>query len=174
MKKVLFSMVLLVFSVTMNAQENEVKRTVFSNFHFELKALYGTKQHGMSPLSANMQLSYEFANRWSLQATAEACHTLFKADDKKWWTKDISLGGGLAYAWYEGKGERFDVRLQVLNTVGSPDRKYTTFDIGTTWYGHSSKQALAPVLGIGFRHQKSHTDGVSNWSGIYGTIGVRF
>ncbi|MBP5714573.1 MAG: hypothetical protein J6X07_07745 [Prevotella sp.] len=81
--KSLISMVLLVSSVTMNAQENEVKRTVFSNFHFELKALYGTKQHGMSPLSANMQLSYEFANRWSLQATAEACHTLFKADEKK-------------------------------------------------------------------------------------------
>lgn len=167
-------MVLLAIAITMNAQGNETKNAFFDRLHFELKTSYGTKQHGMTPINASLQLSYEFVKCLSLLATAEGDYSLFKQDDSQWWTKDFSLGGGLAYAFYDGNNERYDLRLQVLNTVGSNDRKFTTFDVGTTWYGKSSSHGVVPVLGFGIRHQKSHTTGIRDWTGFYATVGIRF
>ena len=169
MKKIVLYLCAMFVAVTMNAQE-----PVLAKFNFEMKSLYGLEQHGMTPMNLNLQLSYEFANRWSVLAAAERNHTQFDVDGVKWYTNGVSLGGGLAYAWHDGEHDRFDLRLQVLNTIGSPDWKHTTFDIGTNWYGKRSKSGMSPLIGIGFRYQKSHTAGIRDWMGIYGTIGVRF
>lgn len=174
MKKIVFVLTALFIAIAVCAQESKDDTPILKNCSFELKSLYGIKQHGLQPLSLDMQMGYEFANRWTLLACAEASHTLLEVDGMKSYAKDISLGGGLAYAWYDGAKDRFDLRLQVLKTIGSADWKHTTFDIGTTWYGKPNKKGIAPLMGIGFRYEKSHIPGIPNWFGIYATVGIRF
>jgi hypothetical protein len=174
MKKIVFVLAAMFVATTVSAQEDKDSTPVFENCSLELKSLYGIKQHGMQPLNLDLQMGYEFANRWTLLACAEASHTLMERDGVKSYVKDISLGGGLAYAWYDGAKDRFDLRLQVLRTIGSADWKHTTFDIGTTWYGKPNKSVIAPLIGIGFRYEKSKTSGIPNWYGMYATVGVRF
>lgn len=175
MRNLIISLLLLAIGgSSMNAQGSRSGGAFFDKLHFELKAIYGTRQHSMTPMNASMQLSYELTNRLSLMATTEGDYTLFKQNDSKSWARNVSLGGGLAYVIYKGQAEHFDLRLQVLNTVGSNDHSFTTYDLGTTWYGKSSKRSIAPVLGFGFRHQSSHTAGIRDWTGFYATVGVRF
>ena len=169
MKKIVFLFVVMSIAVTSKGQE-----PVLAGFNLELKSLYGIEQHGMTPMTLNMQLSYEFANRWNLIGSIERNHTQFDVDGAKWYANALSTGGGLSYAWHDGAYDRFDLRLMVLKTLGSPDWKHTTFDIGTNWYGKNSKIGVAPTLGIGFRYQKSNTTGIRNWMGVYATIGIRF
>ena len=174
MKRLLFVLTTLFIAITVNAQESQDDTPLFKDFSFEIKSLYGIKQHGMQPLSMDLQAGYEFANRWALVACAEASHTLMENNGVKSYAKDISLGGGLAYAFYNGAKDRFDVRLQMLKTVSSADWKHTTYDIGTNWYGKPNKTGMAPLVGIGFRYEKSHVVGIRDWWGIYATVGIRF
>ena len=174
MKKIVFILTAMFITIAASAQESQDNTPLFKDFSFEIKSLYGIKQHGLQPLSLDLQAGYEFANRWTLLACAEASHTLMELDGAKTYAKDISLGGGLAYAFYDGTKDRFDLRLQVLKTIGSADRKHTTFDIGTTWYGKPNKMGIAPLIGFGFRYEKSHITGIPDWWGIYATVGIRF
>lgn len=171
MKKIVLTLVAMALCNTINAQESEVKNSVLDNFHLESKMQSGFRHHGMTPLNANLQLSYEFVKCWSLMATMEGERMLY--EDSRSYIRNNSLGGGLAYAWVDGDSQRFDLRFQVLSTIGHGDWKQTTFDIGSTWYGKPKKRALAPVVGYGFRYQKSHTAEVRNWTGFYVSIGLR-
>lgn len=174
MKKIAFILTAMFITIAVRAQESQDNTPLFKDFSFEIKSLYGIKQHGLQPLSLDLQGGYEFANRWTLLACAEASHTLMEVDGAKTYAKDISLGGGLAYTFYDGAKDRFDVRLQMLKTVSSADWKHTTYDIGTTWYSKPNKTGMAPLVGIGFRYEKSHVVGIPNWFGIYATVGIRF
>lgn len=171
MKRMVFTLVAMAVFATMNAQEGEVKHSVIDDFHLEFKMQSGFRQHGMTPLNADLQLSYEFVKRWSLLVTAEGGRMLY--DDSRTYIRNTSLGGGLTYVWVDEGCQRFDLRLQVLNTIGNPDWRQTTFDIGATWYRKPEKRALVPVIGFGFRYQKSHTAEVQNWTGVYASIGLR-
>ncbi|MBP5424278.1 MAG: hypothetical protein J6Y78_17740 [Paludibacteraceae bacterium] len=174
MKKIFFVLTAMFVAITVNAQESQDNTPLFKDFSFEIKSLYGIKQHGLQPLSLDLQGGYEFANRWTLLACAEASHTLMDNNGVKSYAKDISLGGGFAYVWYDGAKDRLDLRMQVLKTIGSPEWNHTTFDIGTTWYGKPNKNGIAPLMGIGFRYEKSHIPGIRDWFGIYATVGIRF
>ena len=174
MKKTIFMMTMMVIAMAASAQETKSNGNALDKLSFEVKSLYGVKQHGMTPMNLDMQLGFEFAPRWQLVAAAEACRTLMEGDGNRSFAKDVALGGGLAYVWEEGKNSRFDLRLQVLNTIGSPDWSHTTYDIGTNWYGKSSQRRIKPLIGLGFRFQKSHTAGIRDWSGFYATLGFKF
>lgn len=97
MKNIFFVLAAMFVAVSVSAQESKDDTPVFKNCSFELKSLYGIKQHGLQPLSLDMQMGYEFANRWTLLACAEASYTLMEKDGVKSYAKDLSLGGGLAY-----------------------------------------------------------------------------
>jgi len=150
------------------------EKSLFSKFNLEVKALYGIKQHGMTPLNLNAQLSYGIIDRLSLLVSAEKQWSLFNIDGSKWYANSTLLGGGMAYVWWKEEGQCFDVRLQVLSTIGTTDFKSTVFDIATIWYGTPSKRRLVPLVGFGLRHDKSHTTNVRDWTGVYAMLGIRF
>ena len=168
-------MMLLIFSaVGIQAQESEQKSSLLDDMNLEIKTLYGLKQHNMNPLNLNIQLSYSYTERLSLLLSVERNYMLFSGNDSKWYKDGTSLGGGLAYVWMKDKHQNFDVRLQVLNTIGSSQWKHAAYDIGLSWYEKRGKRSPSPFMGIGFRYQKSHTAGTRDWCGFYATVGVRF
>lgn len=171
MRKVISILALAVGCLNIQAQDKKF----FDNVNFEIKSLYGWKQHNMTPMSLDAQLSYQFSNRWSILASAEASRLLFDGGSgNNWYINSTLLGGGLAYTLFLDSEQRFDLRLQTLITVGHTDWKHTTFDVGTMWYGKSQERGIAPLIGLGVRYEKSHSSGIRDWIGLYGTIGIRF
>ena len=175
MMKRIMTMMLLVSSVTgIQAQERERESSLLDAINFEVKTVYGLRQHNMNPLNLNMQLSYSYTSRLSLLISAERNYMLFDENGNEFYMKANSLGGGMAYVWMKDKGQCFDVRLQVLNTIGHSQWKHTAFDMNLNWYEKREKRACSPFIGIGFRYQKSHTADMRDWCGLYATVGVRF
>ena len=174
MKKVMILVLLVFAAISVLAQGSEQKSSILDDMNFEIKTLYGLKQHDMRPMDLSMQLSCSFTDRLSLLLSAERNHTLFDVNDGKWYADGTSFGGGVAYVWLKDGYYRYDMRLQVVNTIGSPKWKRTAYDLGVTLYEKREKRSLSPVLGLGFRYQKSHTAGIRNWCGLYATVGIRF
>ena len=174
MKKLMMMLLLVSSAIGIQAQESEKKSSLLDGLSFEIKTVYGLKQHNMNPLNLNMQLSYSYTDRLSLLISAERNYMLFNENDNKWYMNATSLGGGMAYVWMKDKHHNFDIRLQVLNTIGNSQWKHTAYDIGLNWYEKQEKRTCSPFMGIGFRYQKSHTSDMRDWCGFYATVGVRF
>jgi hypothetical protein len=174
MKKLMMMLLLYATTMGVSAQENEKKSSFFDNTNFEIKTLYGLKQHSMQPLNLSMQLSYSFSDKLSLMVAIERNHTQIDLNDYKTYANSTLLGGGLAYVWMKDHSYCYDARLQVLNSIGSPLLKQMTFDIGINLYGRCKKHRLSPIIGLGFRYQQSHTIGIRDWGGLYAIVGIRF
>ena len=174
MKKLMIMMLLVLATNDVLAQKSEKNNAVFSSINFEMKTIYGLKQHNMQPMNLDMQLSFSYSDRLSLQVIAERNLTLFDMDGGKQCIDGNLLGGGLAYVWMKDSHYRYDVRLQILNSLGSPKLKQTVYDFGVNLYSKREERSISPVMGLGFRYQKSHTAGIRDWCGFYASVGVRF
>ena len=75
------------------------EKSLFSKFNLEVKALFGIKQHGMTPLNLNAQLSYGIIDRLSLLVSAEKQWSLFNIDGSKWYANSTLLGIGCDSDW---------------------------------------------------------------------------
>lgn len=163
-------LIFLFFGMNVFAQQ----RSTLDKFNFEFKTIFGLKQHDIMPINLDMQLSFEFAKNWSVLATIEGNRLLMKKEGNKNYADAISLGGGLGYVLYNGTSDRFNLRFQVLTSINSSDLNHTIYDIGTMWFGRPSKHRISPLMGLGFRHQKSRLVDISDWNSFYATIGICF
>lgn len=172
MKKLLLIGIMALAGLNVSAQEDGKEWA--KKLHAEFKVSYGLKQHDMTPINANTRLSYDILKRVSISGAFEKNWMLVKAEGSKHYADGMSVGGGVGYMFAVDDGYNVEARLQVLTSVGKTDWKYTTYEAGVMFYLTPNHRQLAPVVGGGYRLEKSRTDGVRNWGSIFGTFGLRF
>lgn len=175
MKKIVLSIVLATIPMLMAAQENHSEKE-FVKEKFFLHELVSTssRQHNMKPVQNDLILGWQITNKLSVFADYQAMLGLYNADGtRNYYRSRSGLGGGFGYEIANiRKAIGIDVRALATTTVGSPDWKYTQYDIGFIFYDYRNHQRfLSPVIGIGYRFTDSRTAGLRNLSNIYFQMG---
>ena len=57
MKKIVFILTAMFVTIAVSAQESQDNTPLFKDFSFEIKSLYGIKQHGLQPLRRMQRIS---------------------------------------------------------------------------------------------------------------------
>lgn len=171
-------MTLISLSSTIQAQDENknYKTNALDKLLVDIEATTGPKNKGMSPTTLNLSLGYQMTSCFYVFAKTEGSINLYNKDDIKTYYTSEALGGGLGIKLYNPlkTTDATDFRVSVINTIGNVDWKYTSYEANFIIYHNSIKRRLTkPFLGLGFRHMKSHTAGISNWNGIIATIGMR-
>ena len=157
-------------------ESKEAVISVTDKLLLEASFTAGMKNKGMSPMSLNFNIGYNFTPSLYAFAKAEGVIGLYDKEGIKTYTKGTDLGGGLGVKLLNPKktNERLDLRVSIVNSIGNANWKHTTYQAEFILYCNSKKTRTVPYIGIGFKHMNSHTAGIDNWNGIFATIGWKF
>lgn len=175
-KNIFLGIVFMALAMPIKAQNKEASCSATDKLLLEANFTAGMKNKGMSPMSLNFNVGYNFTPRFYAFAKAEGVIGLYDKDGVKTYTKGTDLGGGVGVKLFNPSkaSEGLDFRASVANSIGNADWKHTTYQAEITLYCNSKKTRTSPYIGIGFKHMNSHTAGISNWNGIFVTLGWKF
>lgn len=181
MKKTIFSLILVMQAMILHAQETSYKsafysQTVLDRMKIDITASAGSenKGHRMTTFGAN--IGYELIPRVYALAHYENVTGLHDIEGIKAYTTTTNVGGGFGIKLFvsenTGKSPSRDNSIDLYGmmsaSVGSTEWKQTVYEAGIKW---RIVRGISPTLGLSFRHTNSHTAGMPNHNGIFGTIG---
>lgn len=165
------------FAASTKAQNgNSTEKNWFnSKLMVELEASSGLKQHGIQPIIGATNIGWRILPQLSVYARWQGMKGLYDLNGNRTYFNAQNLGGGLEYTFAResfGNGSvLFGARAQMTAGIGSPEWKNTTYDLGLTMHLQPKCGKTNIYFGLGFRHINSHTTGLRDLNGIYGTIG---
>ena len=146
------------------------------NYTLAISGQATTKYKGWENASLSVDAGYHVLPRLTLFARCESNLHLFDKNDTRTFDRSLNLGGGLSFSLTNPvkSPEALDLQLSVTNSVGDADWKNTSYGASVLFYHNYSGHRVAPYIGLGYRYSASHTTGIKDFSGLTGTIGIRF
>ena len=175
MKRMIFLLGLL--PLTAVAQNIDLTSHKFKdNYTLAISGQSTTKYKGWENASLSVDAGYHVLPRLTLFARCESNLHLFDKNDTRTFDRSLNLGGGLSFSLTNPikSPEALDLQLSVTNSVGDADWKNTSYGASVLFYHNYSGHRVAPYIGLGYRYSASHTTGIKDFSGLTGTIGIRF
>ncbi len=173
-RNIFFAILCLLSCLTTSAQDktgNLFHDKIMLEMGFEAE----TKQHDIFPIGINVNIGYKFTSRLYAYGRYQGIVGLYDDSNFNTYTKTQNIGGGIGYIFHKekhnAKTDLWSIRAQMTGSIGNPDWRNTTYDIGIFWQSKYGCSRLSPILGLGFRHTNSHTQGIKNHNGIYASIG---
>lgn len=168
----------LTFIFPTNAQEQSSSVQVkdfLDRCFLDVNVETGMKQHNIDPLFLNFSIGYNFTPRLYSSVKLENQLGLYKEDETKTYRNGMSLGVSVGYQLDKpaAHGVAYDLQASFLNSVGHGNWKNTTYDIGITMHGNTTKKKVLPYIGVGFKYINSHTHEIRNYYGLYASIGMK-
>lgn len=171
---IVLTVTMLVSTETFSQQK---ENSTIIPLHVEASLGAVTPNKDIMPLDATFDLNYTFGNKFSLHAIASTSYFIPKEGSTSDYNHATNLGGGIGYIFLPQKSDNlgdFEIRATVTASVGSSVFKNTSYKIGVHWYGHSAKHRLVPTVGVGYNFKNFYNKDMSNTSGAYFTLGLRF
>lgn len=162
---------------TINAIAQSTNDQITMPLHIEVSLGAGTPNNIIMPIDVNVDLNYTFAKKFSLHAIAQTTYFLPKDGIASNYNRATNLGGGFGYVFLPQKNDQlgdFELCTFVTSSVGSPDFKNTSYNVGIHWYGHSEKHRLIPIVGADYNFKNISSKDLSNYNGAYFFLGLRF
>lgn len=163
LRKGIVTMVALAAFVSASAQEaggswqdNLVGRMEFG---------VGSQNKDVTPLAGDVQIGYKLLPRLAAFVDYEASVMLADAGGGKTYGRTTNLGGGLGFTFCKG----MELRAKMAASVGHVDLKQTVYDVNVRLFWADWK--VSPYVSLGYRHVSSHTAGVDNYNGFFGSFG---
>ena len=181
MKKTIFSLILVMQAMILHAQETSYKsafnsQSALDRMKIDITASAGSenKGHRMTTFGAN--IGYELIPRVYALAHYENVTGLHDIEGIKAYTTTTNVGGGFGIKLFvsenTGKSPSRDNSIDLYGmmaaSVGSTEWKQTVYEAGIKW---RIVRGISPTLSLSFRHTNSHTAGMPNHNGVFGTIG---
>ena len=174
MKRILLFLALAQMTL-LNAQTTN-HESDFGNLFLEGSVVRGLKSDGISPVGAQIGIGYNVTSRFYPMITAEYLSGHYNESGMKTFYDSGNIGFGLGYTFLRGKNDYLsflqnaDLRVNVGTTIGHVDWKYN-------YYGVELKMGFrktnTPVIGVGYRYMNSRTEGLSNYKGVFVTLGFK-
>lgn len=172
---VAFSMSLV--PTTLSAQNPDLTSGKFKdNCVLAISGTATTKNKGWEDMRLTVDAGYHVLPRLTIFARCENDLHLYDKHDTRTFERGTNLGGGLAFSLTNPvkSPEALDLQLSVTNSVGNADWKNTTYGASLLFYRNYAQHHVAPFIGLGYQYAVSHSSGITNFSGMTGTIGIRF
>lgn len=168
---------LALLPLTAAAQNTDLTSSKFKdNYVLDINATATTKYKGWQNTSLAFDAGYHVLPRLTLFARCESNLHLFDKNDTRTFDRSLNLGGGLSFSLTNPikSPEALDLQLSVTNSVGDADWKNTSYGASVLFYHNYSGHRVAPYIGLEYRYSASHTTEIKDFSGLTGTIGIRF
>lgn len=116
-KNIFLGIVFMALAMPIKAQNKEASCSATDKLLLEANFTAGTKNKGMSPMSLNFNVGYNFTPRFYAFAKAEGVIGLYDKDGVKTYTKGTDLGGGVGVKLFNPSkaSEGLDFRASVAN-----------------------------------------------------------
>lgn len=181
MKKTIFSLILIMQALIAHAQETSYNsafhsQNLLDRLKLEVTASAGTEYKGRSMQMFGANIGYEVIPRIYALAHFENVTGLHDIDGIKTYTNTTNIGGGFGIKLFgcenisnrPSRDGSIDLYAMMAASVGSKDWKQTVYEAGLKW---KIVKGISPTLSLSFRHTNSHTAGIPNHNGVFGTIG---
>ena len=142
----------------------------------------GLQNKQTTPLMTGVDFGFEVLPRLRVILEADYTVGLRNVDGNRTFDGAFTLGGGLSYRLFGGKGytkpaqakDALELQFTAGGSVGKMDWKQNYYDFGLLYTTRHRLSICTPILGLGYRYVNSHAAGMKNYGGVYATIGMRF
>lgn len=189
-----FLVVMLLALPMLGASAQNVKQEKLDSFlvvmpqsFFErLSASYnlavGLQNKQTTPLMTGVDFGFEVLPRLRVILEADYTVGLRSVDGNRTFDGAFTLGGGLSYRLFGGKGytkpaqakDALELQFTAGGSVGKMDWKQNYYDFRLLYTTRHRLSICTPFMGLGYRYVNSHAAGMKNYGGVYATIGMRF
>lgn len=149
-----------------------------ASYNFSL----GLQNKNTTPLMMGVDFGYEVLPRLRVIFKMDYAMALRSVDGNRTFDGAFTLGGGLSYRLFGGKGytqpaqakDALELQFTAGGSVGKVDWKQNYYDFGLLYTTRHRLSICTPFMGLGYRYVNSHAAGMKNYGGVYATIGMRF
>lgn len=142
----------------------------------------GLQNKKTTPLMVGVDFGFEVLPRLRVIFEADYTAGLRSVDGHRTYDGAFTLGGGLSYRLFGGKGyseplqekDALELQFTAGGSVGKPDWKQNYYDFGLLYTTRHRPSLCKPIFGLGYRYINSHAAGMKNYGSVYATIGMRF
>lgn len=173
MKKiVMFLLASLTLSLPALAQQSDSKTVRFIKEHLAFDAQMAISAGDKTQFSESFDLGVLMTKDFYAFARLDQLWSLYDTDGNRTYRHANILGGGLGYRLFNNSEQRVsvDLRAQMGQSIGSGSMNCTQYDAGVLF--RLGGRVLVPTIGLGFRHQHSHTAGFGHQNNVYLTFGI--
>lgn len=143
----------------------------------EIEAGGTSRHHTMHNLLGDVSLGARFG-RMEVAAVYEHLTGIYKADGDKRSLESHAIGGAVACqlatikeSSLDGEDSGLALRARFIHSVGNADWTYSAYE-GAAILSNAIVKNIN--VAVGYRYTKSHTAGLPDHSGFFGSFGFRF
>lgn len=159
-----------------------VPQSFFNRLSGSYNFSVGLQNKKTTPLMMGVDLGFEVLPRLRVIFRTDYVVGLHSVNGNRTYDGAFTLGGGLSYRLFGGKGytesvkekDALELQFTAGGSVGKPDWKQNYYDFGVLYTTRYRLSSCKPIFGLGYRYVNSHAAGLKNYGGVYATIGMRF
>lgn len=176
LRKVLFVLPVLLFTaLTVSAQSTSAadksSKAFLDRLMLNIEFGAGATNKDATPISVGFQAGYKILPQLSVFASYDGNIRLYDNAGVRRYDKAGVLGGGLEYRFAKFDNISLGIQGKIGTSVGNTTWKQNVYDIKLIMRMNTGKRSNVS-FGLGYRHINSQTKGISDFNGLYGTIGI--
>lgn len=154
--------------------ESLFSQTFQERMSFEVVSEAGLKIKGTMPIDFSFRFLLDIIPISYIFVDVEENVSLHSKSLNKYYTNGQYLGGGIGFKMLNksNTNHALDFRIKALGNVGKTDWKHTTYDVCMSWY--LNNVMFSPLVEFGYRFMDSRIKEISDYNGIYMSIGLRY